>query len=57
MSITGTTPAIAYPDMEQQLISKQNIMDVDGVSGASYSLFRFRYAVTIALMKAMINDN
>jgi major membrane immunogen (membrane-anchored lipoprotein) len=57
MSITGTTPAIAYPDMEQQLISKQNILDVDGVSGASYSLFRFRYAVTIALMKAMINDN
>ena len=57
MSITGTTPAIAYPNMEQQLISKQDIMEVDGVSGASYSLFRFRYAVTIALMKAMINDN
>jgi major membrane immunogen (membrane-anchored lipoprotein) len=56
MSITGTTPAIAYPNMEQQLISKQNIMDVDGVSGATYSLYRFRYAITIALMKAMLKD-
>ena len=57
MSITGTTPAIAYPNMEEQLVSKQNILDVDSVSGASYSLYRFRYAVTIALMKASIIEN
>lgn len=54
MSITGTTPAIAYPEMEQMLLSEQNMMDVDAVSGATYSLYRFRYAVCIALMKAMI---
>lgn len=27
---------------------------VDAVSGASYSLYRFRYAVTVALMKARL---
>jgi len=54
MSITGTTPAIAYPILEEQLLSTQDILKVDAVSGASYSLYRFRYAVTIALMKAYL---
>lgn len=54
MSITGTTPAIAYPAMEKQLLETQDMMQVDAVSGASYSLQRFRYAVTIALIKAML---
>ncbi|MFC2124019.1 hypothetical protein ACFLU5_04335 [Bacteroidota bacterium] len=56
MSITGTTPAIAYPNMEQQLLAKQDMLQVDGVSGASYSLYRFRYAITIALIKAILNN-
>lgn len=54
MSVTGTTPAVAYPDMERQLLETQNMMEVNAVSGATYSLYRFRYAVTLALMKAMI---
>ncbi len=54
MSVTGTTPALAYPSMEEQFLASQNMMEVDGVSGASYSLHRFRYAVTVALMKALI---
>jgi len=54
MSVTGTTPAIAYPLMEKMLLSTQNMMEVDAVSGASYSLQRFRLAMTIALMKAII---
>jgi len=54
MSVTGTTPAIAYPLMEEMLLSTQNMMEVDAVSGASYSLRRFRLAVTIALMQAII---
>ena len=54
MKVSGTTPAIAYPAMEEMLLSTQDIMQVDGVSGATYSLYRFRYAVTIALMKALI---
>jgi major membrane immunogen (membrane-anchored lipoprotein) len=54
MSVTGTTPAIAYPLMEEMLLSTQNMMEVDAVSGASYSLQRFRLAMTIALMKAII---
>jgi major membrane immunogen (membrane-anchored lipoprotein) len=54
MSVTGTTPAIAYPIMEEMLLSAQNMMQVDGVSGATYSLYRFRFAVTLALMQAYI---
>jgi major membrane immunogen (membrane-anchored lipoprotein) len=54
MSAAGTTPAIAYPLMEEMLLSTQNMMEVDAVSGASYSLHRFRLAVTIALMQALI---
>ncbi|MBN2012552.1 FMN-binding protein [candidate division KSB1 bacterium] len=54
MSSAGTTPALAYPIIEQQLADKQDINGVDMVSGASYSLYRFRYAVMIALMKARL---
>jgi major membrane immunogen (membrane-anchored lipoprotein) len=54
MSVTGTTPAIAYPIMEEMLLTAQNMMQVDGVSGATYSLYRFRFAVTLALMQAYI---
>lgn len=54
MSVSGTTPAIAYPAMEEMLIATQDMMEVDGISGATYSLYRFRYAVTVALMKALL---
>lgn len=54
MKVTGTTPAIAYPEMERQLLEEQNMMDVDAVTGATYSLYRFRYALTVALMKAKL---
>ena len=54
MSVTGTTPAIAYPKLESQLVEKQDILKVDAVTGATYSLYRFRYAVMIALMKARL---
>lgn len=54
MSVTGTSPAIAYPIYENEMLRTQNILDVDAVSGASYSLYRFRYAVTIALVKASL---
>ena len=54
MSVTGTTPAIAYPIMEEMLLAEQNMMQVDAVSGATYSLYRFRLAVTVALMQAYL---
>lgn len=54
MSAAGTSPAVAYPVYERSLLEKQNMMEVDSVSGASYSLFRFRYAIAMALMKASL---
>lgn len=56
MEPAGTTPAIAYPIMENQLLKKQDMMEVDAVSGATYSLYRMRYALTMALMKALIEN-
>ena len=54
MSVTGTTPAVAYPMMEEQFLKTQDLLEVDAVSGASYSLQRFRYALTVALIKARL---
>ncbi|HUX95055.1 MAG TPA: hypothetical protein VMV47_04920 [Bacteroidales bacterium] len=54
MSVTGTSPDIAYPIMEAEMLEKQNMMKVDAVSGASYSLYRFRFAITVALMKTQV---
>jgi len=39
---------------KSSLVSLHFMMEVDAVSGASYSLHRFRLAMTIALMKAII---
>ena len=51
---SGTSPAIAYPIYEQQLIKSQDYMKVDAVTGATYSLYRFRIAVAKALEKARV---
>lgn len=57
MRVTGSSPSIAYPIYENQMLEKQNFMKVDAVSGATYSLYRFRYALSIALMKAKMGKN
>lgn len=49
----GTTPAIAYPKYEAAMLEKQDYNKVDGISGASYSLYRFR----LALLYAMLNSS
>jgi major membrane immunogen (membrane-anchored lipoprotein) len=57
MGVSGMSPDIAYPKMEKQLLETQDIMYIDAVTGASYSLYRFRYAVIVALMKAKMPSN
>jgi major membrane immunogen (membrane-anchored lipoprotein) len=49
---SGTTPAIAYPSYESQMLEKQDYNKVDGISGASYSLYRFRLAILYAMLNA-----
>ena len=49
MSVNGTTPAIAYPKYESEMLEKQDYNQVDAVSGASYSLYRFRLAIIYAI--------
>ena len=49
---TGVSPAEAYPQYEQRLLEHQDISKVDAVSGASYSLYRFRTSAIRALIEA-----
>lgn len=49
---SGTTPAIAYPKYESLMMEKQDYNQVDAVSGASYSLYRFKLAILYAMLNA-----
>lgn len=49
---SGTTPAIAYPSYESQLLKKQDLNQIDAVSGASYSDYRFRLAILYAILNS-----
>ncbi len=49
MMKSGTSPAIAYVSYENQMLEKQDFNKVDAVSGASYSLYRFRLAILYAI--------
>ncbi len=49
---SGTTPAIAYPIYEEEMLRKQDFNEVDAVSGASYSLYRFKLAILYAILNS-----
>lgn len=49
---SGTTPAIAYPKYENQMLQNQDFNQVDAVSGASYSNYRFKLAILYAIMNS-----
>jgi len=49
---SGTTPAIAYPIYEKGMLSKQDFNQVDAVSGASYSNYRFKLAILYAILNS-----
>jgi Major membrane immunogen, membrane-anchored lipoprotein len=52
MKQSGTTPAIAYPSYEKQMLEKQDFSKIDAVSGASYSDYRFRLAILYAILNS-----
>lgn len=49
---SGTTPSIAYPEYESGMLEKQNFNQIDAVSGATYSLYRFKLAILYAIMNS-----
>ena len=49
---SGTTPDIAYPSYEKQMLKKQDFSKIDAVSGASYSDYRFRIAILYAILNS-----
>jgi major membrane immunogen (membrane-anchored lipoprotein) len=53
MGAQGADPSVAYPMYEGSLLQVQDVQTVDAVSGATYSLYRFRYAVVLALIQAV----
>ena len=56
MIAVGTIPSIAYNSMEKQLLKNQDLSKIDGVSGATYSYYRFKYVTYLAFMKAKLSD-
>lgn len=48
----GTTPAIAYPKYESWMMETQDYNRIDAVSGASYSLYRFKLAILYAMLNS-----
>jgi len=52
MKQSGTTPAIAYPSYESQMLEKQDFNKIDAISGASYSDYRFRLAILYAILNS-----
>jgi major membrane immunogen (membrane-anchored lipoprotein) len=56
MKKSGSTPSVAYPIYEKRLIETQDINKIDAVSGATYSLYRFKYVVVKALTQAEKNN-
>ncbi len=50
--VTGASPAEAYPIYEERLLKNQDLMKIDALSGATYSLYRFRSAAIRALQQA-----
>ncbi len=49
---SGTSPAIAYPNYEKQMLYKQDFSKIDAVSGASYSDYRLRLAILYAILNS-----
>lgn len=49
---SGTTPAVAYPKYEAQILERQDFNRIDAVSGASYSNYRFKLAVLYAILNS-----
>ncbi len=51
---SGAAPFEVYPIYQKRLLKTQNLMKIDGISGATYSLYRFRTAAIRALLKAKL---
>ena len=49
---SGTNPAIANSKYEMEMLTKQNYNQIDAVSGASYSLYRFKLAILYAILNS-----
>lgn len=52
----GSSPALSYPSYCRQLELKQDIGKLDGITGATYSKFRFEYAAFRAIAKGPIEN-
>jgi len=51
--MTGASPAEAYKFYEDRLLQTQDLMKIDALSGATYSLYRFRTAVIRAILNGL----
>ena len=51
----ASAPALTYPAYEQQLLEKQDLFEMDAISGATYSMYRLWFVATQALEKGPVS--
>lgn len=49
-NVLGSAPEITYPIYEKQLEEKQNLMEIDAISGATYSRYRLQLVAAMAIV-------
>lgn len=47
--VEGSAPSRVYPIYVEELLEKQDLREMDAISGATYSLYRLRFAGVMAL--------
>jgi len=50
----GSAPRITYDTYAKQLINKQDIRELDAISGATYSMYRIQYAIVRAVLNGPV---
>lgn len=53
----GSAPSKVYPQYEKQFEEKQNLLEMDAVTGATYSLYRFRYVGAKAMDQGPVSED
>ena len=51
----GSAPEFTYDKYEQQLLDKQNLKELDAISGATYSRYRMHYAALLAILEGPVS--
>lgn len=50
-NVKGSAPETTYPAYEKQIEEKQNLMEIDAISGATYTKYRLQLVAALAIVQ------